>query len=79
MTRAPAAPGQLVLRFDGGPWDSLLWTPANPAGVLAVLRVHGWAGSYRRHRIDHTGRWVYTWAPDGYPGHHPNAPSDPVT
>lgn len=65
------AAGQLVIRYESGPWDGAVWTPANPAGVHAVLRVAGWSGSYRRHHIDHAGRWVYRWEPDGF--QHPPA------
>lgn len=64
MKTAPPSPGQLVIRCDGGPWHGTEWTPANPAGVLSVLRLPGWGGNYRRHRIDHRGRWVYRWSPD---------------
>lgn len=64
MKRPPLDPGQLVLRFEGGPWNDQIWTPAHPAGVLPVLRVTGWSGAYRRHRIDHHGRWVYRWKAD---------------
>lgn len=64
MKPAPLRSGQLVIRFDGGPWHSTTWTPVNPAGVLSVLRLTGWSGSYRRHRLDTSGRWVYRWSPD---------------
>lgn len=54
----------MVIRCDGGPWHAVIWHPANPAGVLPTLRVEGWSGAYRRHRIDHLGQWVYRWEPD---------------
>lgn len=55
---------QLVIRCDGGPWHGVIWTPTNPAGVLYVLRVHGWSGAYYRYWIDRKGRIVYRWRPD---------------
>jgi hypothetical protein len=64
MRRPLLRSGQLVIRYEWGPWHDAVWTPANPAGVLPVLRLTGWTGAYRRHHIDHRGRWVYRWLPD---------------
>lgn len=64
MKPAPLRSGQMVIRYDGGPWHGVTWTPANPAGVLSVHRLTGWSGSYRRHHLDRFGRWVYRWSPD---------------
>lgn len=63
---------QLRIRYAGGPWHGATWTPRNPRGVLAVHRIEGWAGAYRRARIAADGAWLYQWTPDP-----PNPPPPP--